>query len=137
MSTKDNKQLQWVQRMIVEAGKRDSSFPTNQLSDGFHTFAELYEFRKAYNALLFNQWSELGMYDVHKSMLHNDGEEIFPDSPHTWFIVCATLPTGQISNHYKVADWDLFKVRAVKKAKYPWDGHTSQDVLQRILNLLK
>ena len=27
----------------------------SQISDGFHNFEELYEFRKLYNALLFNQ----------------------------------------------------------------------------------
>ena len=31
--------------------------PTEQMSDGYHTFAELYEFRKAYNAALFNEWA--------------------------------------------------------------------------------
>lgn len=28
---------------------------TERVSDGYHTFLELYEFRKVYNALLFNE----------------------------------------------------------------------------------
>ena len=118
-----------------------------KISDGYHTFAELYEFRKAYNAALFNEWAKdwyirdrqikdgeiachnnvLVKYDVHKSWNHHDGRPCFGGG---WFIVVATLPTGQISNHYKAKDWDLFKIPQAKKTKYPFDGHTSTDVLK-------
>lgn len=121
------------------------------LSDGYHTFNELYEFRKIYNAVLFNEWclnyynyikaENLGTnfgskpkpkYNVHKSWRHNDGELCFGGG---WFIVSAMLPTGLISNHYKAEDWDLFKVPEVEKALYEFDGHTSQDVLNRLKKL--
>lgn len=108
---------------------------TNKISDGYHTFEELYEFRKVYNAALFNEWAkqnnqytDLPLHDVHKSWKHNDGELCFGGG---WFIVVAVLPTGQISNHYEAKDWDLFKVPEIEKAKYPFDGHTSSDVLNR------
>jgi len=116
------------------------------LSDGYHTFNELYEFRKAYNAALFNEWAnqEVCMleykcrlntaikHDVHKSWRHNDGELCFGGG---WFIVVAVLPSGQISNHYEAKDWDLFKIPETDKAKYAFDGHTPQDVIQRLLSL--
>lgn len=35
-----------------------------EVSDNYHTFNELYEFRKVYNAVLFNEWSRQGLYDV-------------------------------------------------------------------------
>ena len=103
----------------------------NQISDGYHTFAELYEFRKVYNAALFNAWArfDIPTYDVHKSWKHNDGELCFGGG---WFIVVAILPTGQISNHYEAKDWDLFKIPEVEKAKYKFDGHTANDVLNRL-----
>lgn len=118
----------------------------NQISDGYHTFDELYEFRKMYNAALFNEWGStitfipsgngfLGgvpKYDVHKSWRHHDGELCFGGG---WFIVVAVLPTGQISNHYKAADWDLFHIPDVEKAKYEFDGHTPKDVLDRLFLL--
>lgn len=102
-----------------------------KISDGYHTFDELYEFRKVYNAALFNEWAkfQIPTYDVHKSWKHNDGELCFGGG---YFIVVAILPTGQISNHYEAKDWDLFKVPEVEKAKYPFDGHTSNDVLIRL-----
>ena len=103
-----------------------------ELSDGAHTFAELYEQRMAYNAALFNLMALEGKYDVHKSWKHNDGELCFGGG---WFIVCATLDDGQISNHYPEKDWDNFKIPETPKAKHEFDGHTAQDVIDRLLNL--
>ena len=120
----------------------------NEISDGYHTFDELYDFRKMYNAALFNEWANQSFkigsrgglndktavkYGVHKSWKHNDGELCFGGG---WFIVSAMLPTGLISNHYKAEDWDLFKVPEVEKALYEFDGHTPQDVLIRLKNLI-
>jgi hypothetical protein len=120
-----------------------------ELSDGYHTFNELYEFRKVYNAALFNEWAErwhqreeairrgqivnadmvFPKYDVHKSWRHSDGELCFGGG---WFIVVAVLPGGQISNHYEAKDWDLFRIPEYQNAKYVFDGHTSSDVLNRL-----
>lgn len=99
------------------------------LSDGYHTFDELYEFRKMYNAALFNEWAAQGKYAVHKSKRHFDGEECFGGG---WFIVVASLPTGQISNHYEMKDWDLFNIRETERALCEFDGHTSKDVVARL-----
>jgi hypothetical protein len=100
-------------------------------SDGFHTFKELYEFRKIYNAVIFNEWSKQNIFDVHKSKKHSDGEDCFGGG---WFIVTAQLPTGQISNHYEIKDWDLFKCKE-KTLANKWDGHTPGDVIKRLLSL--
>lgn len=105
-----------------------------EISDGYHTFNELYEFRKLYNAALFNTWAELSKYDVHKSIKHNDGELCFGGD---WFIVVAVLPCGQISNHYELKDWDLFHIPETPIAKHPFDGHTPKDVMDRLNNLIK
>lgn len=104
-----------------------------EVSDGYHTFNELYEFRKAYNAAFFNELAKQGICGVVKSKRHSDGEECFGGG---WFIVVAQLPTGQISNHYEMKDWDLFKCKEVKQAPI-WDGHTPQDVVKRITSYLK
>ena len=101
---------------------------TENTSDGYHTFKELYEFRLLYNAALFNEWSQQGKYAVHKSTKHSDGEDCFGGG---WFIVVATLPTGDISNHYEMKDWDLFSCETRVKGK-EWDGHTAKDVALRL-----
>lgn len=102
-------------------------------SDGYHTFDELYEFRKVFNAALFNEWhKQNNLYQVHKSKRHNDGELCFGGG---WFIVVAMLPSGQISNHYQLKDWDLFKIPETETALFRFDGHTGNDVLNRLKNL--
>ena len=126
--------------LIIKANGVD----TNKISDGYHTFEELYEFRKVYNAALFNEWgkSEIlhdKLYEygkprhkqhyVHKSWRHHDGELCFGGG---WFIVVAKLPTGQISNHYEAKDWSLFNIPEEEKALFEFDGHTPQDVLARL-----
>ncbi len=122
------------------------------VSDGFHTFKELYDFRMVYNAALFNEWAVQKIktgnyllsnppqieykikYNVHKSWKHYNGEWCFGKEKE-WFIVVAMLPTGQISNHYEEKYWDLFKVPEAEKALFEWDGHSSQDVLERLKSL--
>ena len=106
---------------------------TGNISDGYHTFNELYEFRKLYNALLFNEWAKHHKYNVHKSKKHNNGELCFDGK---YFIVVALLPTGQISNHYKIEDWDLFNIPEYPKAFFEYDGHTTQDVIDRLYGII-
>ena len=120
---------------LIKWGKNnDPEFEENELSDGWHTFNDLYEFRRLYNAALFNEWALTGKYDVHKSIRHYDGELCFGGG---WFVVVAKLPAGQITNHYKLSEWDSFKIPEVKKAKYQFDGHTPHDVMERLSSLIK
>ena len=49
------------------------------ISDGYHTFNELYEYRLLYNASMFNELAKQGLYDVHKSKKHSDGTIPFGD----------------------------------------------------------
>ena len=103
------------------------------VSDGYHTFDELYEYRKLYNAALFNEWANIGLYEVHKSKRHAGGEECFGGG---WFIVVANLPAGQISNHYKMENFHLFKIHEREKAA-EWDGHTPQQAAERLRRFLE
>jgi len=116
----------------VEVDKILQLLRSGNASDGYHTHNELYEFRKLYNAALFNEWSAKKKYNVHKSRKHSDGEECFGGG---WFVVSATLPTGQISNHYELEDWGLFKCEERERADV-WDGHTAQDVINRLSEFL-
>ncbi len=112
---------------LIEDGQN-----VEDVGDGYHTFKERYEFRKVYNGALFNGFFDAGLYDVHKSERHYDGELCFGGG---WFIVVAILPGGQISNHYEMKDWDLFDIPSSKNAIYEFDGHNSQDVIDRLLAL--
>ena len=96
-----------------------------EISDGYHTFNELYQYRMLYNAAFFNM---LPKEIVHKSKRHHDGEECFGGG---WFVVMANLPTGQISNHYELKNWDLFQIPE-KEIADEWDGHTPQEAAERL-----
>jgi len=111
---------------------------TGETSDGYHTFNELYEFRKLYNAGFFNLLPQ--GCKAHKSKRHSDGELCFGGG---WFIVTAYLPmdkfgvvSKQISNHYDLKDWDLFQIEEREFADV-WDGHTAQDVAKRLNEYLQ
>lgn len=110
---------------------------TENTSDGYHKFSELYVFRMIYNAALFNEWGNhyaLPKYNVHKSWRHNDFELCFGGG---WFVVVAMLPSGQITNHYEAKYWDLFKIPEYESAQYEFDGHNSYDVFERLKSLIK
>jgi hypothetical protein len=111
---------------------KDETEITGETSDGYHTFNELYEYRKVYNAALFNEWAQTGKYGVHKSWNHSDGQPAFGGG---WFIVVAKLPTGQISNHYKAEDWEMFEIDE-RYLPDEYDGHTPQVALQRMIDFL-
>ena len=59
---------------------------------------------------------------------HSDGELCFGGG---WFIVMAYLPTGQVSNHYRIEDWNLFNIPERWKAD-EWDGHTPVEAANRL-----
>ena len=96
----------------------------NEISDGNHTFEELYYHRMVLFAAICNSNKHISW----KSRLHDD-ETMFRD----YFIVGILTPMGQISYHYHQDDWNYFDVEELTHAP-KWDGHTSEDI-ERILSL--
>ena len=96
-----------------------------KMSDGYHTFADLYEQRLILSAALAknnpNAW---------KSKRHDDGSVPFGGG---WFIMGFETDEGCYTYHYELKDWDLFQCKELDKGK-PWDGHTSKDV-RRLLSI--
>lgn len=116
-----------------EAGytKRAAEPADRDTSDGRHTFDELYEYRMLYNAHAAQGWLAQGI-PVVKSRTHSDGEPCFGGG---WFIVTATLSTGQVSNHYRLQHWDLFDVPEVDLPP-EHDGHTPEIAAKRLRSAL-
>lgn len=113
---------------LIKDNKNDkiisSASSIEELSDGYHTFNELYDFRREYNAALVNS----GVWKAHKSYRHHNGELCFGGG---WFIVMIDTPFGQISNHYENKYWDEFHCEE-KEVADEWDGHTDKEVLNRL-----
>lgn len=105
-----------------------------EVSDGYHTFNELYRYRMLYNAAFFNLLARSGQVEVCKSRRHSDGEKCFGSDD--WFIVMAILPTGQVSNHYESKYWDLFDVPE-RETAFEYDGHTPNEASDRLEKYLK
>lgn len=115
-----------------------TGYDSGEISDGYHTFDELYRYRMLYNAAFFNMMKhDISDWGVHKSRFHSDGEPCFGGG---WFIVMAYIPTKdglkQISNHYEEEDWELFQIEERARAD-KWDGHTPEQVAERIESFLK
>jgi len=98
---------------------------TGDTSDGYHTFNELYEHR---HALFLALCSTLREY-AWKSHYQSNGVR-----QAGWFIAGIDLPDGEsISYHIPDKMWPYFLVKERHKAP-KWDGHTSQDVISRLLD---
>lgn len=122
-------QLQGQLDKALEARSRlEIQLEDGELSDGYHTHNELYEYRLLYNAHAARGWLAAGC-PVSRSKRHDDGEECFGGG---WFVVAATLPTGQVSNHYRLDDWGLFDGIPELPTAPMWDGHTPAEAAERL-----
>jgi hypothetical protein len=100
---------------------------TGKVSDGYHTFDELYDHR----CLLFCVATALNEGNSQwKSRKHHDGSSF-----DGWFIAGLLTHYGPISYHIPDKYWDLCKAEERDTAP-EWDGHTSQDVIERLTSWL-
>lgn len=111
----------------LEAVYLPEGVKTRFISDGYHTFDELYQHRMALTAQLMRAHPNRSW----RSKQHSKkGSPMFDG----FFIVGMNLPTGMITYHYKLEYWDIFEgVKTVVRAP-AWDGHTPADVVQRLLD---
>lgn len=110
-----------VKSMVSKAPSAD----VEKMSDGYHTFADLYEQRLILSAALAKNNPH-----AWKSKRHEDGSVPFGGG---WFIIGFDTDDGCYTYHYELKDWDLFQCEELDKGK-PWDGHTSKDV-RRLLSI--
>lgn len=98
-----------------------------EISDGYHTFNELYFHRMILFSIVLSSFPERAW----RSKLHDDGTMY-----DNYFIVGVDTPEGQYSYHYHMEFWDHFKdTKEVLKAP-KWDGHQPKDIT-RLFGLLK
>lgn len=122
-------QAEIIPIQIIETTSNIVEIPKNgigELSDGYHTFNELYHHR----AVLFSIICNLMPDKAWKSKKHDTG-----DMFERMFIVGIETPNGQATYHYDINPyWDMFKVKELEKAP-KWDGHTPVDAINRIASL--
>jgi hypothetical protein len=109
----------------------------SQVSDGYHTFAELYEHRHALFVALcrvHNAWGETAGVDdtfVWRSKHHADGSMY-----DGWFVMGIGKELGeQITYHLPDKLWEQTSFAPTLARAPDWDGHTSDDVVARLWEL--
>lgn len=122
------------------------SFDVNnlsQVSDGYHTIAELYDHRiTLYIALcrIISICKVITTEDLEhlksirpwRSKTHSDGKPAYEG----WFIMgIGKEPGKQTSYHIPLARWDETDFAETLDKAPEWDGHTSDDVLNRLKSL--
>ena len=113
---------------------------TNNVSDGYHTFGELYDHRIENFLALVKAIHVLNKFRLEKrrtplwySMNHSDGGKVYKG----WFVAgIDTSPGKQITYHIPIEYLSQFEAVAKPRKKAPtYDGHTSEDVVERISKL--
>lgn len=122
---------QWISSTnnIILDLKDSEILCSDNISDGYHTFGDLYHHR----AMLFASICHMCPKDIAwKSLKHND-DTMFDGM----FIVGVTTPRGEATYHYNIEPyWDQFHVREIDVAP-EWDGHTPGEAIGRIYDMCK
>lgn len=87
------------------------------VSDGYHTFNELYDHRNLIFIALCLQMPEKARWKPH-----------YPG----WPVLFLELPHAQISYHVQDKYLHLFAYKIERDDTYVWDGHSAEDVLGRL-----
>ena len=122
-----NDNLDRIKTMIKDAMilKFNIDNDSGSVSDGYHTFNELYHHRAILFATLCNTYP----MDSWKSKQHHDPEQPMYEG---MFIVGINTPRGQATYHYDIDPyWNIFNVKELERAP-EYDGHTPTDAINRI-----
>jgi hypothetical protein len=107
------------------------------VSDGYHSFSELYQHRYTLFCVLLTliHREELDKFKAWKSRKHSDGTMF--EGPEGYFIAGMSTVNDkmQITYHLESNYWELLDVPELEFAP-PYDGHTPEDVLERLVNIL-
>lgn len=117
---------------IKELKDTDDKFPVGRISDGYHTFDELYEHRYVLWLSLCKRlhYNEDCVSKAWKSKKNGDGSGY-----EGYFILgWGHSDREQITYHLPVRYWDQAYF-ATEYEIHPYDGHTSADVLERLKQL--
>jgi hypothetical protein len=123
----NNNQLNYLIRELA----KEEEIKTDNISDGYHTFGELYNHRIILYIALCKQLSKDNTYNVWRSEKHSDGSYY-----EGWFIMGVEYNGLQISYHINMSYWEQTNFAKILDLGLPWDGHTSEDVLKRISEII-
>lgn len=102
----------------------------NDVSDGYHTFRELYEHRITLFIALCKELYKNPAYQTYNEVWRMPVED-------GWFLMGINTEKGkQITYHLPESKWSETDFASnLHKASYEFDGHKSSDVLERLKTL--
>lgn len=110
---------------LVRNFAKEHNIDMGKVSDGYHTFDELYHHRAILFSVICNTHKDIAW----KSKEHHDPNQPMYDG---MFIVGINTPEGQATYHYDIEPyWDMFHVQELERAP-EWDGHTPDEAIRRI-----
>lgn len=110
---------------VINSIIKKEKLDTNLISDGFHTFLDLYKHRIELFIALAKSIERTSLTPVWR---FKDDEQ--------WFLLGIGTESGkQMSYHLPISKWADTEFAYTKSIKPKWDGRTSQDVLERISQL--
>jgi hypothetical protein len=103
------------------------------VSDGYHTFQDLYDHRRALTAVLAASAASAG--DSWRSKAHHPEDGPMFDGS---FIVGLNLPVqGTITYHYNLEHWDDFGAVPELEHAPKWDGAGPDETVTRLLGVAR
>lgn len=114
---------------IVNALIVGHSSCTSKISDGYHSFGELYDHRIELYLALCRVVSDANNNYIWMSKKHSDGQEFVG-----WFVLGIDSDKGkQITYHIPNSRWkECARIFDVLERAPEFDGHTAEDVLKRL-----
>ena len=97
-----------------------------EVSDGFHTFNELYAHRVRLFSTLMRAFSDNAWW----SFCHSDGEQY-----EGWILAGIDTPTGTVTYYLPESEIEYLPAGTEIEFGKEWDGHTASDVLERLTSL--
>ena len=120
----------WVDFIITAMEQMYGGYSIGDVSDGYHTYDELYHHRAILTAALMKN---LPAESVWKSKQHDDPNVPMYDG---MFVCGINTPEGQATYHYDIDPyWDLFDVQELDRAP-KYDGHTPEEAIMRIAHMV-
>lgn len=115
---------------ILTAELADRGVSLGELSDGYHTYNELYYHRAILFSIVCADHADIAW----KSKQHNDPSDKMYDG---MFIAGIDTPDGQATYHNDVDPyWDMFDVKELERAP-KWDGHTPAQAIERLRSVIR
>lgn len=136
--------LNWNRKESIWENKIELDIENGeQIGDEYHTIHELYQHRMALNRVLFKYCHTLEKAMRSTEEILNDPWFLRAKKHHDgsmykgYFVVVGRFDGNiQISYHYELKHWDEFNFLPEKEyVSFPYDGHTSNDVIERLIKL--